>query len=177
MFVTSWWEVKNVKSCWTFLSICIFARVIMADLPSDLTDFLQNHPFLQVTDAKKVCSIFRNSHFYILEMHFSDRHVVVILCTVLWTFFVLRKWNIVDQVWCVCQSVCALSSFIGIFIPQIKCSLNGHEFPCNLTELKNFTSGKKYKKLSAVAEFDYSQYEPHVVPSTKEPWVNIAWLV
>ncbi|KAL2100439.1 hypothetical protein ACEWY4_004833 [Coilia grayii] len=76
----------------------------MADLPTDLEDFLQNHPFLQVTDAKK-----------------------------------------------------------------IKCTLNGHEFPCNLTELKNFTSGKKYKTLSATAKFDYSQYEPHVVPSTKEP--------
>ncbi|KAG5272566.1 hypothetical protein AALO_G00166920 [Alosa alosa] len=52
---------------------------------------------------------------------------------------------------------------------KIRCTLNGHEFPCSLNELKNFTLGKKYKKLSAVAEFDYSQYEPHVVPSTKEP--------
>ncbi|XP_012669704.1 surfeit locus protein 2 [Clupea harengus] len=76
----------------------------MADLPTDLKDFLQNHPFLQVIDANK-----------------------------------------------------------------IKCTLNGHEFPCNLIELKNFTSGKKFKKLSAVAEFDYSQYEPHVVSSRKEP--------
>lgn len=54
-------------------------------------------------------------------------------------------------------------------LPQIKCTLNGHEFPCNLTELKNFTSGKKYKKLSETAKFEYSQYEPHVVPSSKEP--------
>ncbi|XP_062411001.1 surfeit locus protein 2 [Sardina pilchardus] len=76
----------------------------MADLPKDLTDFLKNHPFLQVADANK-----------------------------------------------------------------IKCTLNGHEFPCSLNELKNFTKGKKYKKLSAVAEFDYRQHEPHVVPSTKEP--------
>ncbi|KAI1905046.1 hypothetical protein AGOR_G00011910 [Albula goreensis] len=52
---------------------------------------------------------------------------------------------------------------------KVKCSLNGHEFPCNLKELKDFTSGKKYQKLSAAAEFNYNQYEPHVVPSTKQP--------
>ncbi|KAL0965480.1 hypothetical protein UPYG_G00281830 [Umbra pygmaea] len=52
---------------------------------------------------------------------------------------------------------------------KIKCTLNGHDFPCNLTELQNFTKGKKYQKLSSTAEFNYSQYEPHVVPSSKEP--------
>lgn len=52
---------------------------------------------------------------------------------------------------------------------QIKCTLNGHEFPCNLQELENFTKGKKYEKLSATADFNYSQYEPHIVPSTKQP--------
>ncbi|XP_070706857.1 surfeit locus protein 2 [Pempheris klunzingeri] len=52
---------------------------------------------------------------------------------------------------------------------KIKCTLNGHEFPCNLTELQKFTQGKKYGKLSAAAEFNYSQYEPHIVPSTKQP--------
>uniref|UniRef100_A0A3P8T7R4 Surfeit 2 n=1 Tax=Amphiprion percula TaxID=161767 RepID=A0A3P8T7R4_AMPPE len=52
---------------------------------------------------------------------------------------------------------------------KIKCTLNGHEFPCNLTELQKFTKGKKYEKLSAAAEFNYSQYEPHIVPSTKQP--------
>ncbi|XP_046906951.1 surfeit locus protein 2 [Hypomesus transpacificus] len=75
----------------------------MDELPADLKAFLLNHPFLQLTDCKK-----------------------------------------------------------------IKCSLNGHEFPCSLTELQNFTKGKKYEKLSATAEFNYSQYEPHVVPSTKQ---------
>ncbi|XP_054468802.1 surfeit locus protein 2 [Anoplopoma fimbria] len=76
----------------------------MDELPADLQAFLLNHPFLQVTDGKK-----------------------------------------------------------------IKCTLNGHEFPCNLTELHNFTKGKKYEKLSAAAEFNYSQYEPHVVQSSKQP--------
>uniref|UniRef100_A0A3P9J1X1 Surfeit 2 n=1 Tax=Oryzias latipes TaxID=8090 RepID=A0A3P9J1X1_ORYLA len=52
---------------------------------------------------------------------------------------------------------------------KIKCTLNGHELPCNLTELQNFTEGKKYKKLSSRAEFNYSQYEPHIIPSTKQP--------
>ncbi|XP_041826482.1 surfeit locus protein 2 [Melanotaenia boesemani] len=52
---------------------------------------------------------------------------------------------------------------------KIKCTLNGHEFPCNLAELQNFTQGKKYEKLSAAAEFNYSQYEPHIVQSTKQP--------
>uniref|UniRef100_A0A3P9A331 Surfeit 2 n=1 Tax=Esox lucius TaxID=8010 RepID=A0A3P9A331_ESOLU len=58
---------------------------------------------------------------------------------------------------------------IGNWEPQIKCTLNGHDFPCNLTELQNFTKGKKYQKLSSTAEFNYSQYEPHVVPSSKQP--------
>lgn len=76
----------------------------MDELPADLRAFLLNHPFLQLTDGKK-----------------------------------------------------------------IKCTLNGHEFPCNLTELQKFTQGKKYIKLSSTAEFNYSQYEPHIVPSTKQP--------
>ncbi|XP_072228377.1 surfeit locus protein 2 [Leuresthes tenuis] len=76
----------------------------MDELPADLRTFLNNQPFLQLTDGKK-----------------------------------------------------------------IKCTLNGHEFPCNLTELQKFTQGKKYEKLSASTEFNYSQYKPHIVPSTKQP--------
>ncbi|XP_029300546.1 surfeit locus protein 2 [Cottoperca gobio] len=52
---------------------------------------------------------------------------------------------------------------------KIKCTLNGHEFPCNLTELQAFTKGKKYEKLSAAADFNYRQYEPQIVPSSKQP--------
>ncbi|KAJ0057335.1 hypothetical protein NL108_002267, partial [Boleophthalmus pectinirostris] len=51
----------------------------------------------------------------------------------------------------------------------VKCTLNGHEFPCSVTELRKFTQAKKYKTLSAAAEFNYSQYEPHIVPSSKQP--------
>ncbi|KAL6096836.1 surf2 [Pungitius sinensis] len=76
----------------------------MDELAADIRAFLLNHPFLQLTDSKK-----------------------------------------------------------------IKCTLNGHEMPCNLAELQKFTKGRKYVTLSAAAEFNYSQYEPHVVPSTKQP--------
>ncbi|XP_051981481.1 LOW QUALITY PROTEIN: surfeit locus protein 2 [Xyrauchen texanus] len=76
----------------------------MENLSEDLRSFLQNHPFFELTDCKKV-----------------------------------------------------------------KCTLNGHELPCSLNELQLFTAGKKYKKLSEEAEFNYSQYEPHIVASTKQP--------
>ncbi|XP_017263079.1 surfeit locus protein 2 [Kryptolebias marmoratus] len=76
----------------------------MDDLPADIRGFLNNHPFFQLIDAKK-----------------------------------------------------------------IKCTLNDHEVPCNLSELQSFTQGKKYKRLIAAAEFNYTQYEPHIVPSTKQP--------
>ncbi|XP_016339963.1 surfeit locus protein 2 isoform X1 [Sinocyclocheilus anshuiensis] len=52
---------------------------------------------------------------------------------------------------------------------KIRCSLNAHEFPRSLAELQRFTAGNKYKKLRAQAEFDYTQYEPHIVRSTKQP--------
>ncbi|KPP67758.1 surfeit locus protein 2-like [Scleropages formosus] len=96
-----WWitdkhEARGVRSS---------ARTgTMEEIPSEVKAFLQEHPFLQLTEAKKV-----------------------------------------------------------------KCALNGHELPLNLAELKIFTAGKKYQRLSSIAEFDYSQFEPHVVPSTKQP--------
>jgi len=62
-----------------------------------------------------------------------------------------------------------VNACVYIGISQIKCTLNDHEFPCDLDELQHFTSGKKYKKLSAEVEFDYRQYEPHIVNSTKQP--------
>ncbi|KAJ8286830.1 hypothetical protein GJAV_G00043780 [Gymnothorax javanicus] len=77
---------------------------MMEEVPADVRSFIQDHPFLQLTETKRV-----------------------------------------------------------------RCTLNGHEFPCCLKELQNFTSGNKYQKLSAAAKFNYSQYEPHVVPSTKQP--------
>ncbi|CAI9538663.1 unnamed protein product [Staurois parvus] len=49
---------------------------------------------------------------------------------------------------------------------KIRFTLTGHELPCRLPDLQNFTTGKKYKNLMEVS-FDGSKYEPHIVPSTK----------
>ncbi|XP_008069006.2 surfeit locus protein 2, partial [Carlito syrichta] len=53
---------------------------------------------------------------------------------------------------------------------QVKCALTGHELPCRLPELQVYTRGKKYQRLvRASPAFDYAEFEPHVVPSTKNP--------
>ncbi|XP_030063583.1 surfeit locus protein 2 [Microcaecilia unicolor] len=53
---------------------------------------------------------------------------------------------------------------------KVRCKLTGHELPCRLSELQVYTSGKEYKRLlKSVNVFDYSEFEPHVVPSTKNP--------
>ncbi|KAL7980942.1 hypothetical protein Chor_002096, partial [Crotalus horridus] len=56
---------------------------------------------------------------------------------------------------------------------KVRCTLTGHELPCRLPELQAFTAGKKYLRLSkAPGVLDYSEYEPHIVPSTKNPYVR-----
>ncbi|KAG8142028.1 hypothetical protein E2320_006660 [Naja naja] len=53
---------------------------------------------------------------------------------------------------------------------KVRCTLTGHELPCRLPELQAFTAGKRYLRLSKTSEvLDYSEYEPHIVPSTKNP--------
>ncbi|KAK7825066.1 hypothetical protein U0070_014823 [Myodes glareolus] len=53
---------------------------------------------------------------------------------------------------------------------KVRCSLTGHELPCRLPELQVYTSSKKYQQLSrASPAFDYTAFEPHIVPSTKNP--------
>ncbi|XP_012663684.1 surfeit locus protein 2 [Otolemur garnettii] len=53
---------------------------------------------------------------------------------------------------------------------KVRCSLTGHELPCRLPELQVYTRGKKYQRLiRASAAFDYAEFEPHIVPSTKNP--------
>uniref|UniRef100_A0A8C5R7L4 Surfeit 2 n=1 Tax=Leptobrachium leishanense TaxID=445787 RepID=A0A8C5R7L4_9ANUR len=52
---------------------------------------------------------------------------------------------------------------------KVRCTLTGHEVPCTLSAVKNFTEGKKYKRLSSCGSFDYSVYKPHIVPSNKNP--------
>lgn len=54
----------------------------------------------------------------------------------------------------------------------MRCKLTGHELPCRLSELRAYTSGKKYQRLiKAAREFDYATFEPHIVPSTKNLYV------
>ncbi|NXI96574.1 SURF2 protein, partial [Psophia crepitans] len=51
---------------------------------------------------------------------------------------------------------------------QVRCRLTGHELPCRLPELQAYTNGRKYQRLvKAAREFDYGEFEPHIVPSTK----------
>uniref|UniRef100_A0A8C0X128 Surfeit locus protein 2 n=1 Tax=Castor canadensis TaxID=51338 RepID=A0A8C0X128_CASCN len=53
---------------------------------------------------------------------------------------------------------------------RVKCVLTGHELPCRLAELQLYTRGKKYQRLARAAPaFDYVEFEPHIVPSTKHP--------
>ncbi|XP_005408487.1 PREDICTED: surfeit locus protein 2 [Chinchilla lanigera] len=53
---------------------------------------------------------------------------------------------------------------------KVRCSLTGHELPCRLRELQVYTGGKKYQRLArASPAFDYAEFEPHIVPSTKQP--------
>ncbi|XP_007952517.1 surfeit locus protein 2 [Orycteropus afer afer] len=53
---------------------------------------------------------------------------------------------------------------------KVTCTLTGHELPCRLSELQVYTRGKKYQRLvRAVPAFDYAEFEPHIVPSTKNP--------
>ncbi|XP_072488950.1 surfeit locus protein 2 [Notamacropus eugenii] len=53
---------------------------------------------------------------------------------------------------------------------KVKCKLTGHELPSRLSDLQAYTSGKKYQRLIRTTKtFDYEDFEPHIVPSTKNP--------
>lgn len=53
---------------------------------------------------------------------------------------------------------------------RVRCALTGHELPCRLPELEVYTRGKRYQRLArASPAFDYAEFEPHIVPSTKHP--------
>ncbi|XP_037347296.1 surfeit locus protein 2 [Talpa occidentalis] len=53
---------------------------------------------------------------------------------------------------------------------QVRCALTGHELPCRLPALQVYTRGKKYRRLARTdPAFDYAAFEPHIVPSTKNP--------
>ncbi|XP_067826098.1 surfeit locus protein 2 [Heptranchias perlo] len=52
---------------------------------------------------------------------------------------------------------------------RVRCSLTGHELPCRLADLEAYTKGKRYQRLMTEQPFNYGQFEPHIVPSTKNP--------
>ncbi|XP_007475288.1 surfeit locus protein 2 isoform X1 [Monodelphis domestica] len=53
---------------------------------------------------------------------------------------------------------------------KVRCRLTGHELPSRLAPLQAYTSGKKYQRLMRTTQtFDYEEFEPHIVPSTKNP--------
>ncbi|XP_051836237.1 surfeit locus protein 2 [Antechinus flavipes] len=53
---------------------------------------------------------------------------------------------------------------------KVRCKLTGHELPSRLSDLQAYTSGKKYQRLIRTAQtFDYEDFEPHIMPSTKNP--------
>ncbi|XP_053137763.1 surfeit locus protein 2 [Hemicordylus capensis] len=77
-----------------------------------------------------------------------------------------------------CEDGAALERFLQLHpalrvLPpgkKVQCTLTGHELPCRLPDLRAYTGGKKYQRLSKVPGVsDYSEYEPHIVPSTKNP--------
>ncbi|XP_048368322.1 surfeit locus protein 2 isoform X1 [Sphaerodactylus townsendi] len=53
---------------------------------------------------------------------------------------------------------------------RVQCTLTGHELPRQLATLRAYTASKKYLRLTKVSStWDYREYEPHIVPSTKNP--------
>nr|XP_022325807.1 surfeit locus protein 2-like isoform X2 [Crassostrea virginica] len=54
--------------------------------------------------------------------------------------------------------------------PRVKCSLSGHEMPCQVEAIQNYVKGKKYQKLLAQNQFtcSYEKYKEHIVPSNKK---------
>ncbi|XP_075187978.1 surfeit locus protein 2 [Anomaloglossus baeobatrachus] len=52
---------------------------------------------------------------------------------------------------------------------KVRFTVTGHELPCRLPELRSFTEGKKYQRLTRrPGIYDYSRFHPHIVPSTKQ---------
>ena len=53
---------------------------------------------------------------------------------------------------------------------QIQCSLSGHEMPCRVDVLKSYVSGKKFTRLKAHHDFDFTRLEPFLIPSKKRKY-------
>ena len=50
---------------------------------------------------------------------------------------------------------------------QVRCSLTGHEMPAKVQEVLSYVNGQKYRRLRALADYDYSSVEPYLVQSKR----------
>ncbi|XP_048775533.1 surfeit locus protein 2-like [Ostrea edulis] len=51
---------------------------------------------------------------------------------------------------------------------RIKCSLSGHEMPCQVEAVQSYINGKKFQKLYSKDKYSYEKYKEHIVPSSKK---------
>ncbi|XP_062611826.1 surfeit locus protein 2-like [Saccostrea cucullata] len=52
--------------------------------------------------------------------------------------------------------------------PRIKCSLSGHEMPCQEEAIQSYIKGKKFQKLQSKNLYSYDKYKEHIVNSKKK---------
>jgi len=52
---------------------------------------------------------------------------------------------------------------------KIRCTTTGHEMPCKADALSSYVNGKKYRMAKSCYAQDFTEYEPHIVPSKKHP--------
>ncbi|XP_005106486.1 surfeit locus protein 2 isoform X2 [Aplysia californica] len=50
----------------------------------------------------------------------------------------------------------------------IRCRFTNHEMPATVSALESYVKGKKFRKASEHRAYNYQQYQPHLMPSTKK---------
>jgi len=51
---------------------------------------------------------------------------------------------------------------------KLKCRFTSHEMPVTVSAIKTYVNGKKYRKAAEQHAYNYEQYKPHLMPSTKK---------